>query len=153
MSINGEPVLRQGNTGSAVSGLQQCLKGLASYYSLPTLDPGAVDGNFGPATKNAVVNYQNLISLTADGIVGPVTWSNLDDGDYSEPVLQQGSSGNPARRLQRALIAAGSDPGGIDGQFGGKTKTAVQDFQHNESLAVDGIVGPHTWALVDRVRS
>ena len=36
-----------------------------------------VDGDFGYATYEAVVNFQRDHGLDADGIVGPSTWSAL----------------------------------------------------------------------------
>jgi len=48
--------------------------------------------------------------------------------------------------IQRALKAAGFDPGPIDGKLGPKTKKAVQDFQKKHNLTVDGVVGKKTWA-------
>ena len=33
----------------------------------------------------------------------------------------------------------------VDGIFGSKTTAAVRDFQSNNGLSVDGIVGPNTW--------
>lgn len=36
-----------------------------------------VDGIFGPKTRDAVINWQKAHGLTADGIVGPVTWNAL----------------------------------------------------------------------------
>jgi peptidoglycan hydrolase-like protein with peptidoglycan-binding domain len=37
----------------------------------------------------------------------------------------------------------------VDGNFGPNTNLAVKDFQINNGLPVDGIVGPDTWkALV-----
>ena len=36
-----------------------------------------VDGKFGPATKSAVSSLQGKAGVTADGVVGPVTWTYL----------------------------------------------------------------------------
>jgi murein L,D-transpeptidase YcbB/YkuD len=38
---------------------------------------GAADGDFGPKTKDGVIWYQRMRGLGADGIVGPITWSNM----------------------------------------------------------------------------
>jgi uncharacterized protein (TIGR02594 family) len=50
--------------------LQARLKGLG-------LDPGPIDGIFGPRTRAAVIRFQAGQGLAADGIVGPVTRSAL----------------------------------------------------------------------------
>ena len=59
--------------------------------------------------------------------------------------------GDDVRALQQILADAGYDPGPIDGIFGTGTETAVRDFQQAHGLAVDGIVGPRTWAELTRV--
>ncbi len=59
-------------------------------------------------------------------------------------VLKQGSSGPDVAALQRALAAAGFDPGAADGEFGLGTEAAVRAFQKNRSLEPDGIAGPAT---------
>jgi len=43
----------------------------------PPYDPGVVDGIFGPQTELAVTNFQTDITIKADGIVGPETWTAL----------------------------------------------------------------------------
>jgi hypothetical protein len=58
--------LKPGDTGTQVKLLQRALVRLA-YYS------GKVDGDYGPATTEAVKTFQLAAKLTADGIAGPQT--------------------------------------------------------------------------------
>jgi uncharacterized protein (TIGR02594 family) len=46
--------------------------------------------------------------------------------------------------LQKALKAAGFDPGPLDGIVGPKTRAAIAAFQRARGLEVDGIAGPET---------
>lgn len=56
-----------------------------------------------------------------------------------------GSSGPDVTELQGRLTAAGFPPsGGIDGQYGSGTATAVQSFQAANGFDEDG-AGPQTW--------
>lgn len=137
-----EPQLKKGSTGEPVRELQTALKALG-------YDVGAVDGQFGATTESAVKKFQSDRGIPADGIVGPITWLNIDEADQSEPTLKKGSTGNPVRRLQKRLTLGGWDTGGVDGVFGSSTETAVKTFQGDNGLTVDGIVGPNTWAKVD----
>lgn len=137
-----EPLLKKGSTGEAVRQLQQALKDLG-------YDPGDVDGQFGSKTESAVKAFQGDRQLTVDGIVGEITWLNIDEADTSNPLLRKGSTGNPVRRAQKRLTLAGYDTGGVDGSFGAKTEAAVKRFQGDQGLVEDGIVGPATWARID----
>lgn len=35
------------------------------------------DGVFGPATKNAVIDFQKSVNMTPDGVVTPLVWQAL----------------------------------------------------------------------------
>jgi len=70
------PTLRYGSTGPYVYFLQARLKDYG-------FDPGPVDGVFGPRTRDAVMSFQRAARITADGIVGPVTWGVLLKGYLS----------------------------------------------------------------------
>jgi peptidoglycan hydrolase-like protein with peptidoglycan-binding domain len=61
------------------------------------------------------------------------------------PVLQ----GDDVLALQNQLLALGyAEVGTPDGIFGGMTDTAVKQFQADQGLAADGIVGPQTWEML-----
>lgn len=66
--------------------------------------------------------------------------------------LRQGATGSDVNSLQSTLLKLGYNPGSIDGIFGLKTVQAVKQFQKDNSLIADGIVGPVTWqALQSKV--
>jgi murein L,D-transpeptidase YcbB/YkuD len=50
--------------------------------------------------------------------------------------------------IQIALKNAGFYDGEIDGDIGAMTKQAIQEFQEENDLTVDGNVGPKTWAVL-----
>lgn len=52
------------------------------------------------------------------------------------------------REIQQALKDKGFDPGEIDGVWGRKTIAAVKQFQSEQRLTPDGIVGPKTKAAL-----
>lgn len=66
------------------------------------------------------------------------------------PTLQRGSKGEDVKTLQTLLAKDGSTLQ-IDGIFGIGTQTAVKAFQKKHNLVVDGIVGPKTWAELDKL--
>jgi len=83
--------VREGSSGEAVKGVQTLL--VKNGRSV------TVDGIFGAGTKSAVVSFQQGHGLTADGIVGPMTWQELaGSGNGSTP---SGGYSLPLRGLPR----------------------------------------------------
>jgi peptidoglycan hydrolase-like protein with peptidoglycan-binding domain len=63
--------------------------------------------------------------------------------------VQQGSTGEAVRAVQYLLRNKhGYNEVNVDGIFGPITDAAVEDFQGDEGLGVDGIVGPQTWSAL-----
>lgn len=142
------PVLQQSPSTAPPRGSvrkAQALLRAAGYDQLLT------DGSFGPLTVAAVISLQKARSLTADGIIGPKTWTVLL-GDLH--TVREGDHGLDVLSAQALLNAqdmfSGSDLG-VDGYFGPVTTAAVKQFQTTLGLAVDGVLGPVTWtALLTR---
>ena len=53
--------------------------------------------------------------------------------------------GASLKNIQIALANAGYYNGKIDGKIGSKSREAIKDFQRDNGLKADGIVGANTW--------
>jgi hypothetical protein len=61
------------------------------------------------------------------------------------PLLKRGSRGDKVKYLQYKLLSKFYNPGEIDGIFGSRVDSAVRQFQKDNNLVVDGIIGKNTW--------
>lgn len=129
--------IRLGSRGNFVRILQYLL----NWYGVNL----AVDGIFGVGTERAVVQFQRNNNLTADGIVGRNTWNKLLNLNPSEDVLRRGSKNSSVMFLQRLLLSYLYPITNLDGIFGPETERAVQAFQAENGLVVDGVVGRNSW--------
>lgn len=66
-------------------------------------------------------------------------------------ILRLGSRGPNVKLIQSLLARIGYNPGSLDGVFGQQTKEAVREFQLDNGLAADGVVGPATWSRFERL--
>ena len=73
---NSDPI-EQGDRGIKVEHLQYMLRVLSAY--IPAIPTVAVDGIFGPATRNAVLAAQRRFGLPETGIVNFDTWNEIYD--------------------------------------------------------------------------
>jgi transcriptional regulator with XRE-family HTH domain len=72
------------------------------------------------------------------------------NSDTSSDTLEVDMSGPEVAELQCLLQRAGISPGGVDGNFGPLTESAVIAAQKRYHLVIDGQVGPRTWAALRR---
>ena len=62
--------------------------------------------------------------------------------------LQVGDRGDQVREMQEKLIAYGYLQGEADGAYGNQTRRAVEAFQYQHGLSVDGIAGRNTLTVL-----
>lgn len=97
------------------------------------------------AQQAGVWNYIEPKALTPtwvhmDKRIGP---SACSTGGY--PIVKRGSKGVYVALLQDALNDLKYNFVNIDGVFGNNTKRAVMNFQRDNNLTADGVVGCSTW--------
>lgn len=126
------PTLHQGSTGVAVGTVQRRLNLVPAKIPM-----------FGPLTIAAVKMYQKRHKITADGIVGPDTWSRLLTAKVlpGERNIFYGETGPDVAWWQRRMnLTPSAKPA-----FGAKTVAATKAWQKKVGLKDDGIVGFQTW--------
>lgn len=84
-----------------------------------------------------------LIGLDLLGASTPAP--SLADVRAGRAVIWKGMTGEAVTYVQ-ALVGVIAD-----GNFGDKTKVAVEDFQRKNGITADGFVGPSTMAALDRL--
>ena len=135
-NLSNYPLLRRGSDNNFVFLLQFILNQYGNNLT--------VDGIFGSNTERAVRTFQQNNGLSVDGIVGQNTWRTLLNlPPY--PLLRRGNSGAYVTFLQKLLESYLIPVGTIDGIFGSRTENAVKQFQQDNNLTVDGLVGNNTW--------
>ena len=119
-----------------------------------------VDGDFGPASKKALKEFQSSNNLVSDGILGKNTCKTLNNrSNVVKKTLNATNSINTnfqktksteILNVQRRLSELGFYSGEIDGINGSRTKIAVKNFQSKAGLIPDGIIGPKTLSALDK---
>jgi len=145
--------LEQGARGDEVASLQRAL--IASGITVA----GGADGIFGPATRRALVSFQNARGLSATGVVDDATSSALSSSGSTGTAtttattttatsyagLTVGSTGDLVREVQRTLIAFGVYlSSGADGTWTPATTRGVTQFQRWNGLTVTGTINTAT---------
>jgi len=98
------------------------------------------------SNRNAQVQYERSLTPTPiPGYAASVMQVTIDPSlPTPGPLLKTGSTGQAVVQLQSRLQELGYYDGGLDGQFGPATESAVRLFQLQHSLDIDGKVGPAT---------
>lgn len=106
-------------------------------------------GVFCDATAAALTQFQEARGLRPTGVCDEHSWTALVEaswqlGDRLLTLVAPNLRGDDVAELQASLARIGFDPGRADGIFGPSTAQALEDFQHNSGLYVDGVCGTDT---------
>lgn len=119
---------------------------LSQHYAGVAFDVGQ---NLSTTQRNSMRNL--AISSNIWNYVEPAEdtprWVHFDErwtiSGY--PLTRRGARGIYVCILQDGLTTLGYSTGGLDGVFGGKTESAVREYQNRKNIGVDGIIGNVTW--------
>ncbi len=157
-------LLTVGSSGDEVSRLQKRLR-ILGFASI------AVDGGYGDSTRRGVENLQAYMrEMESDALAASGT-PGVDEGQLTvevngvaDPLLLEdfyadafpeipadmsaGSAGRDVVRLQRRLSCLEYYTGGLDGDFGSGTVSAVTAFQRRNDLPDTGVADRATLAAL-----
>ena len=140
LDLRAYPKRTKGSRGPAVEAAQ-CLLRRHGYTKAP------ITGTYDAKTVAAVQKAQRKLDLRVTGKLDRRTWVALL-ARGSQPLVKVGSTGDPVRRVQRALTAALGKPVKVDGALSKKTAKAVTKFQRKSRLPVTGVVTDEVWAAL-----
>ncbi|MBD8899994.1 peptidoglycan-binding protein [Rhodanobacter sp. DHG33] len=130
------PYLKHGNNHSSITSGQiaGALNTMRNEYQAD-IAKGMTPNEAWGAVTHSTASHERMASTHAPH-------PHTTQGSHT---LEQGSHGQSTHDLQATLAGLGYlDPKGVDGQFGIGTRHAVERFQHDHHLTVDGKAGPLT---------
>lgn len=143
-----------GNTGFKIFSIQYKL---SDYdFEVAKEEPGI----FGVKTHAAIRQFQRLKKLHVDGVAGPETLAalfinkDIDEIEVEDHIMLKiqegqlfrfGDKGDAVKEIQKRLATAGYYHFDLDGVFGSRTKDAVENYQKDTGLQIDGIIGEKTY--------
>jgi len=95
--------------------------------------------------KDQVVPADNYQASTQVEEVEPVVAPKASSQSKDSSILRVDVS---STQVQKALKNAGFYDGPIDGKLGSGSQRAIKEFQKDNNLNADGVIGRRTWALL-----
>ena len=123
---------------------------IQQFLSNNGFNPGPIDGQSGPKTKNAIISFQKENGLLADGIAGNKTkaamraYTGCKSENFCIARDNRSAKLDSIADVQTYLANNGFNPGIIDGKMGSYTREAIKAFQRKVGLIPDGVAGTRT---------
>lgn len=146
------------STTAATTSTSTTTPPLTTTTVAPTTVPAPTTTTTVPAitttTSTTSTTTTSSTSSTTSTTVPTSSTTTTTEPFYSdEPstgTLSEGDRGDRTKAMQAKLVTLGYlNPGADDGLFGKVTTAAVEQFQNDNDLEVDGLVGPNTSAALD----
>ncbi|GEN88733.1 NlpC/P60 family protein [Oceanobacillus sp. FSL W8-0428] len=114
----------------------------AATLALTPVVGSSVLANAGEGSSEGDITYEesNLPNINAE----QSSETETPSATVNSSLIQQGDSGSGVEELQSSLQNLGYSSSNVDGIFGELTAQDVRNFQSDQGLQVDGIVGPAT---------
>jgi N-acetylmuramoyl-L-alanine amidase len=97
------------------------------------------DGFTGANTKSAVEKFQTIIAVQPTGIADDATW-NAINLILAKRIIRPNHAGGAVVRYLQYRVGVDND-----GVYDPQTEVAIKNFQKQNGLNADGIVGPASW--------
>ncbi|MFC7320589.1 NlpC/P60 family protein [Halobacillus campisalis] len=95
--------------------------------------------------SSALVTSLAFTPVVSESVFAKADPSAADESSSSDSsILNDGDRGEDVKSLQSSLESKGYYTSSLDGIFGPLTEAAVEEFQADNGLSVDGLVGPNT---------
>lgn len=127
--------------------LSGVLVAVAVQAAIPAAPIRAQEGSAGTEPEVEIISGPAVAPARRDADAGIRVWVRVrfDPDRPAVPVETERRVSQPllareAAAVQRALAAAGHDPGGVDGILGSATRSALSSFQRSRGLGVCGCV-------------
>lgn len=96
------------------------------------------------------LNIRKVLTICTVILIGSTA---IAPSAQAATTMALGSTGNNVLTLQSELVHLGYSVGQLDGIFGPKTLAAVETFQRNDQLQVDGIAGQLTQEALENLQT
>ncbi|MEA5572474.1 N-acetylmuramoyl-L-alanine amidase [Calothrix sp. UHCC 0171] len=97
------------------------------------------DNTIDVQTKQALERFQRIVGVQVTGIIGNTTWEAINQ-ILAKRIIRPNHAGGPVIRYIQYRVGVE-----IDGVYGTQTEVAVKNFQRQNGLLADGIIGPISW--------
>ncbi|MDZ7957711.1 MAG: N-acetylmuramoyl-L-alanine amidase [Aulosira sp. DedQUE10] len=100
------------------------------------------DGITGSSTRSAVAKFQKVAGISETGTADKATWDAINL-ILAKRVIRPNHAGGPVVRYLQFRLGVE-----VDGVYGPQTEVTIKNFQKQNNLVADGIIGPASWQKI-----